>query len=594
MKNKEAIRKKIIHYANLTWGVNNIKNLNSLVHLMIEEVCNELYLLDNKLNDIDSTVLERLVEGLSPSTHNYVRPAHAILQIKPDSPAYYLNKKTEFLLKVVPAELRNKNISAVSFTPVTDLPLLNISITNFFHNRTLWSVDPSGNKSVQGTAVNEASYNTVWIKLEASPEVKYLKNLFFYIDFPHLNDCHEYYDILSTIKWSIGDKALKFKQGLPLADNIIPDRVEKDIMDFYKDHYQTISETLHLSSTPVERLPKELSDILEEDVKTSVTPGYWFRLSLPLYFSRTDIDKMLILVNAFPVLNRKFNESRKEGQNLTNVVSLSSGIGEEFLAMDSVKDSFNNIYSQHGASKKNTGLYTVEPIRKKVIEDPRVLDYLNKLIDVIQDERSAFPEIDSDKIMEVINSISAIQDEDSQRIELNRLNDYAQVGRVTVNFLEGITSLDVSYWTTHVGHVNGLPEMTPLMASKVPDLNKSDAILMTAVAGGSSYYDPESLKAINRYYLTSKDRILTKHNILSFCQMELGKYIREVDVVRKAKISPRLKEGLINVMEIQITPKVEYIDYLNEKGVLKDFRTRLKRRSPSNYNYVFNIIEPTN
>lgn len=593
MKNKESIRRKIIHYANLTWGTNNINNLNPLVHLMIEEVCHELYLLDNKLNDIESNLLDELVNRLSPFTYSYIRPAHAILYTKPDISEYHLSKKTEFSLKVIPAGLRSKNISSVCFTPVTDLKLINVSITNIFHNRTLWAVDPTGNKSAIGTSMREASYNMVWIKLEASTDIKLLKDLFFYIDFPHLNDNHDFYDILPAVKWAVGGKTLKVKGGLPLNENVSPDMVERDILDFYKDHYRTIKDTLHLGELVKEKLPQELLEILPEEFSGAVAPGYWISLSFPSHFSRDDIAKMKILVNAFPVLNRRYNENRKEGQNLTNVISLSSGIGEEFLAMDTVIDSANNIYSQHEVTNQ-TSSYTVTPIRKKAIEDPGVLDYLNKLVDVLQEERSAFPEIDNEKILEVINSIATIQDEDNQRIELNRLNDYAQIGQINVNLKEGITSLDASYWTTHVAHVNGLSEMTALSASKVPDLNKSDAVLITKVSGGRSLYDMETLKAINRFFLTAKDRISTKHNILSFCRMELGKYIKEVDVVRKAKISPKFKEGTIPVMEIRITPKGEYFNYINEKGVLKDLRIRLNRRSPNNYNYMFKVIEPVN
>lgn len=591
MKSKEAIRNKIIHYANIVWGTKNINNLNSLIHLMIEEVCNELYLLDNKLHDIDTTILEKLVKNLAPSMYNYVRPAHSILHIKPASPVYRLNKNTNFTLKALPHELKSKNIVSVAFTPVIDLTLSDVSITNFFHNQTLWSVDENGAKSILAHSNKKATHNTVWIKLEAGSGVKSFKDLFFYIDFPDLSDNDIYYELLSTIKWSIGDKPLKLKQGLPYDPQSISSTIEGDILDFYEDHYQTIDDVVYLSDIPLVNFPKELSGLLETDIVASIIPGHWFSINFPPHFSQNDIDKMLIMLNAFPVLNRHYNEYKAQEQKLTDVISLPSGIGEEFLEMDMVIDSANIIYlHQDIAENDRRGTYSIEPIRKKAIEDPRISDYLEKLIDVVQDERTSFPEINNEKIVEVLNSISAVQNKETQKTELNELNEYAEVGRFTVNRFESTTAMSIHYWTTHVDKVNGIDKNTALTADKIPDLNKSDAIFITSVSGGKSFFDIESLKAINRFFLTSKDRVLTKHSILSFCRIELGKYIEDIDVVRKAKISPKFKEGIVNVMEIQINPKKEYLEYLNQKGVLKDLLIRLKKRSPNNFNYKVKLM----
>ncbi len=148
MKSKEAIRKEIIHYINLTWDAKSTVNRNPLVNLMIETICNELYLLENKLTDIDLTVLEKLVKKLAPFGYNYIRPAHSILYVKPSSSVYYLDKKTAFTIKKLSNELKNKEISSVGFTPVTDITLMDISLTHIFQGQTLWSVDTSGSKRV--------------------------------------------------------------------------------------------------------------------------------------------------------------------------------------------------------------------------------------------------------------------------------------------------------------------------------------------------------------------------------------------------------------------------------------------------------------
>lgn len=594
MKSKEAIRKEIIHYINLTWDAKGTVNRNPLVNLMIETICNELYLLENKLTDIDLTVLEKLVKKLAPSGYNYIRPAHSILYVRPSSPVYHLDRKTVFTIKNLSNELKNKEISAVGFTPVTDITLTDISLTHIFQGQTLWSLDTSGSKRVVAHMNRKMPYNTVWIKLETAAEVKYLKDLFFYLDFPHLNDNHDYFDLLPDIKWFTGGKPLKIKQGFPITESEKHSKTEADILAFYKPHYQTISDELNLNTMTKEHLPAELVAIAGQELASGIEKGYWLSIVFPPQFSNNDLSKLMLSVNAFPALNRHHNETRISNPLSGDIIALSSDIGEEFLEIDSVRDSLQRIYKQEEQDEDTNGTFNVEPVRKKNIADPRLADYLERLIDIAQDEKTAFPEIDAEKIALVLESIAGIKDEESNKVELNRLNEYAEVGRISITPFDNVNSIDISYWTSHVEHVNGIPAGTQLMAIKVAELNKSNAILLTPVCGGKSFYDLESLKAINRYYLTSKDSILTRNSILSFCRMELGKYIKEVYVVRKAKISPRFKQGIMNVMEIQITPKEKYMDYIKDKEVVKDLRIRLRQRSADHYNYTFNIIEAAN
>jgi hypothetical protein len=279
---------------------------------------------------------------------------------------------------------------------------------------------------------------------------------------------------------------------------------------------------------------------------------------------------MTIILNAFPVINRNYNGQAVSKQEITDVISLSSGIGEEFLEIDHIS---------------GIGKYTIEPVKKKEIDGSRIFDYLERLLDVVQDEKTAFPEIDNEKIVEVYNAISSIQEKGTLKVELNRLREYAEVARLAIDREITPHKINMSWWTTHAEAANGIPEETTLMAHKHPELNKTDAFLLTPVDGGRSFYDDESLKAINKFYLTAKDRILTKNDILNFCRIELGKYVQNIQTVRNVRVSPKCNEGMVNVIEIRIKPLPEYVEYLKSGGILKDLRIRLMQRSPDTFNY---------
>ncbi|MCL1942216.1 MAG: hypothetical protein FWF54_01510 [Candidatus Azobacteroides sp.] len=591
MKSKEAIRNEIVRYVNMIWGTKNPNNINPLFQLMIEEVCNELYLLDNKLGDIDATILEKLVETLSPSGYNYVRPAHGVLQVRPAIPMYHLNRKVEFSIKELSDQLKNSKNKPPVFTSPIDITLYNISVKHLFFNRSLWSVDEYGNKSLEIDTEKKASYNTVWIGLEANPEIKQPENLFFYIDFPHLNDNHDYYDLLSATEWSMAGKRLNVRAGLPVAPDSVCTGTERDILHFYETHYRTITDAIRLDDISVKTFPSELSAIIPEDIPASLPEENWLSISFPPQFEEADIDKMIIVLNAFPVLNGRYNEYLSVGKNISDTLSLPSETGEEFLEIESVSDTNSGIFTDYDTAKKRNGTYTVVPIRKKKMDDGRICDYLERFIDVIQNDKPAFPEIDEEKIQEVLNLLLDIQDQDSYRLDLNRMNEYADVATLSVRTDDNTATPVVSYRTTLAGQINGLEEGTVMMATKVSELNRNKAVFLTPVVGGRTFYDMESLEAINRFFLTSKGRILTKYDIIGYCRLEVGKYAESINVAKSVKISHRFKTGLINVMEIQIKPKEKYRDYLNEKEVIKDLRTRLVKRSPNNYDYVVNIIK---
>ncbi|MDH6310023.1 putative transcriptional regulator [Dysgonomonas sp. PFB1-18] len=590
MKSKEAIRTDIIRYANLVWNTKNFNNLNPLVQLMIEEVSHELFLLDNKLEEIDYSVLCKLVKRLSPRMYNYIRPSHAILKVESNKSICKLERKAGFLLKKLPDNIREKDITSVIYTPVTDIILHKVNINYIICDKIIHQLDSSGNRRIVGTTTQRSKYNKVWIGLDIDTEIETLKDIAFYLDFKHLPDHHEYYDILTELKWNFGNKPLKTTYGFPIHNDTNLSKEEKEILDFYRDHFITISSKINIKDIEKENLPKDLIDIVDKEITSSIPPLYWLSVTFPANFSQADIEKMSISLNAFPVINRYYNETDVLEKDFGALVSLSSGILQEFITIETITDLHENEYNCVDYVSIE-GEYEVLPTKRKNMDDPRIVDYLERLVDIIHDERSAFTGIDNDKIINVLNAVSSIQDNDTKKIELNRINESAEVALLSVKPCENAGSIYVSYWTTHADLLNGIPEGTTLMANKIPELTKAEVMLLTETNGGRNLYNMESLKAINNFYLTSKNRILTKYNILSFCKIELGGYIENIDVVRKAIISHKLKEGIIIVMEIQVTPKRQYIDYFKQKGVFKDLLIRLQQRSPNNFNYRIKLIE---
>ncbi|MDR2804846.1 MAG: hypothetical protein LBB85_04275 [Dysgonamonadaceae bacterium] len=587
MKTKESLFNDIVRYTRLVWQTGNIQRLNPLIRLMMEEICNELHLLYGKLDDTDVAVLEKLIKNLSPSVFNYVRPGHAVLHIKTGTGLleFRLDRTAGFYVKTPPVEFKEDNMNSLLFTPVVDTDVRNISIARLFYKNVLWATDVTGNRTLLSRSDKKAAYNTVWLGLEIDPALRTLRDLPFYIDFPDLRGDHPYFDLMAEIRWMLQGQLLKMKPGFPVPSDTTLSNAEKDLLNFYRDHYQTLP-GICLDNLPKQRLPEGLAEIVPPEITASLTPLYWLSITFPPHFAEKDLEQARILLNAFPVVNRYYREYHLSMQeDLTKVVSLSSGTGEAFMEID-------GIICRRGEELYPVKRYAVDPVKKDTAGVSGLSDRLEKVIDVLGDEKTAFPSgIDSEKLMEIFNSVSSIQNNEMFIVENNRLRASAEVARLAIRPEEETTGISIYYWNTHAELLNGLPAGTALMAHKVPELNKTEAVFITPVSGGCSFLDPESRANILQFYLTAKDRILTKNDVVNFCRIELGDQVQDIQVVRNVRISQKFKEGMIHVIEIRILPRTGRLAFLQSNGVLKSLRLRLQQRSPDSFRYKIAIMD---
>lgn len=591
MKSKEAIRNRIINYAGIVWNTKRIERIHPLIHLLIEELTDELYLLDMKLHNIDSMILEKLVRQLVPARFDYVHAAGTVIQVRSESNHFFLSRRSDFFIKKMPDDLRSRHIETVAFSPVTDTVLHNLGISCIFYNRKLWKVDDLGNRTLWTETNRRYTGNNLWLFVDNPEGMAYVKDLYFYIDFPHLNDNHNYYQNLSLIKWKAGGTSLQMEEGLPTLPGVVPSRVESDALSYYRIHYQRVKTKLYLTDQS-QQVSDELSIMMPDDFSETLPRGCWITLEFPTHFRVEDIEKMHILLNAFPVLNRRYVEKHHDTSKIAGTIALPSEPGEELLELVRVEDDTQDGYvSDDSGQKSKQGVYSLDFLKKKEAYTTLLHDNLELFSDVLDRERSVFSGVDKDKVAEIRNAVAALQDKDGERVDRNILSDHDEIARLNVNLKEDTHTLNVVYWTTFAGILNNLPVGTELMAGQTTGLNKSEAVLITPASGGRVFFDSDSLKAINCFYITSKGRILSKHDILTFCRIEIGKYAKEIDAVRCGKISPRPGAGIVNAMEIRITPEEQHREYFQRKEVLRWLKLRLEERSPIHYNYFITVIE---
>ncbi|PXV63756.1 hypothetical protein CLV62_1125 [Dysgonomonas alginatilytica] len=592
MNSKESIRKKILSYADLIWGSKKIEQFDIVIRLLVEELTNELYLIQNSIHNIDKILLERLAERLIPKQYLSVRPAHTILQLKTNQPILTLNEQVPFYLNNVPEELKNKAISTVSFHPVTEVKLFNIHTDNYFHYPNLYSVDNSGKKKVKSIAQQSVDSNSIWLALDINKQISDLEGLSFYIEFPELSEIHDYYQVMSYTELIVNGNNIKLKQGYPTNLDIEDNDNECNVLSFYEKNYLTIAENLSTETLRAEKLPQALKDIFDKDETAELTPKYWVQLKFHHYILPEDLSRITIILNTFPVLNKRMHNTKVTEYFLYGTTSLYAGKGEKLLEIDSVTDSDNANYEPHILDEhKVPGTYHIEPVTQTHIQGLDVMDYMEQIMDLAHSERVAFPTIDTDKVARTIQSIAKLGTNSGSKIETNEKKKHTtEVGKILLSPHDNVIHVNIQYLSTLGNLINGLPrseQFAPQMTDQTVD---AVGISLTEICGGKEFSDIDSLLAVNMYILTSNDRLVTEDNVASFCEIELDKSISKVEVVDTVKHSPRPREGMISTIEIRLYPSMRFPELLQQKGLLRDLLVRLKKRSPEHYDYTIKVM----
>ncbi|WP_165043764.1 hypothetical protein [Dysgonomonas sp. ZJ709] len=594
MPHAQKIRNRLQKLACLAWETNKFDNLDPLVKIMFECVVQEISLLESRMKDIAYSAKDNLARELTPLYYLALRPAHTILQAQPLIPEQVFDRYTAFYLNTIPKQIESSGAEIISFHPVVDSKLYNIKFNYLFHRKELYYIDTVDKKSIITTTEHHSTYNKIYLGLDIDPAIIDLKGLSFYIDFPELPELHDFFELISYTKCYAGGKQLQLTQGYPLLSNKEIDHFEKNILNYYKNNYLTIKETAYVRDIPLEVLPPELLALADTEAISGLTPKRWIELQFLPNFTPPDLAKMLIGINTFPASNKRLHKQKITGEQSYKFEDLTGDYTEKFLAVDNVSDDletkFNAVNGRNELEDNNYCVENTNWIFHKKIDLHSVME---RLVHTLTNEKTAFREIDIESIENQVDKINQLLQTTSESKSENDKYYKETIARFFIDS-EKSNVIDVKYWVCNGELVNGIEKGTSFMAEKGAGLDNNPVLSLVDVHGGKEFTEIADLNAVFFYLLSSRDRILTHHNITSFCKAELGRAISDVDAKRAAKISPKPHEGIINVMEIQLTPSKEYPYLIKRKGVLRDLLIRMRNRSPGNFNFNIKIKSVVN
>ena len=596
---REQIRRRMLRRVSMLWDIPDIEHVDSLVKLMVETMAEEIFTLAGEVGNLDERLLSKLTACMTPAVALSARPAHAILQATPATPAESIGHETVFEYKES-RSLRKYNLNSLCFTPVAPFELIKARIRFINTGGRLYEYDGSNRKSLVGVPEkpDPAFNNAVWLGIEADPGIRCLENISFYFDFANVEDKYRYIRVLPYTRWTLRGRELETRPGLRrwqaedhgdfVFGKDAVDQVFADLQAHYDPFYITVSE---ITAEQPENVPEEWAGSYPEHTLSRLSvPLLWVKISFPDSVPFEILEYLRAGINLFPVANMSRRTLSQKMTDLSVFTLLDTDTNEYFMEVESVRDSLGKVYEALPAEdipegSTSRGTYS---IRRGGVEQyshtTDVESTLLRLTDIVRD-RHLFSNGRADReFNQMVNKMVALNEQLVHAAKaLPRKTEprsYIVIDRGTPG-----ETLFVDYWVTAGDVVNGFRPSAPLTAGENAAAFEEAVHFYTPLQGGCGSPSAEKIRDVHRYMLVSRDRIFTECDILNFCRAEYGEYISKIEVRPGAGVGINPRQGLVRTKDIHIVVPAGRVGGLPEEDFKLELLCKLKKRSPESFNY---------
>jgi len=587
VETKESIKRRLQSEAARQWGVDESELRNGsfdpLIDLLFGAFSVESEKIWQEMEISRSRIVSRMVENILPEALTGIIPAHAVAMIKPVSGNSDILQTDHFY---------TSGNDPVHMTAAGSFHLSGSSIQIIATGNRIDKINNSSQREslVKLSQNNAVTPNTCWLGIDL-PENSNLDTLPLFFNWPETQDRVKYLPYISAISFS-GDnpkpassQTFRFKSqnGIEFlyrkeSQNNFFDGYEENVRNYYKPYFITISG--FGNNVSKKRYPEEWNEqLLDQSTKATLSQElYWIKLICPAAIPAEALNRLEIISNCVPVINRKLIHQRGRLQPLFNVFGLADDAG--FLEIERVLNGDGEILTSVD-QKEISERQNVYALRKKNVARYDHRDAFESLVDVtakIRDDLAAFEAMDNSILtnhLDIINrSISKIN-EHLETIDYKVPQIY-----VLVKTKSAGTILDVYFWTSLGSKANGISAFSKLNQESSNSFKSSAALLISpSVAGRDVMDETQKQKAFKESILT-RGRAVTVEDFRTIALNHLGKSALEVEVKKGFKIGQTSEVGLLKVLEINILPEPSLKE--NEEWWLKQaqlLKNSLEQRS---------------
>jgi hypothetical protein len=314
----------------------------------------------------------------------------------------------------------------------------------------------------------------------------------------------------------------------------------------------------------------------------------WIKISFPAAITPRIIDDLQISLNCFPVLNRKRHTHKYRLREVNNIIPIKAPANDHFLSVKEVHDDRNVYYSEipyTQATQSFEGSYSIRNGGAERFDSRNARQIIEYLFELLRDEKAAFASYGTDFLSSILKTLE-------QNLALiDKKTRSSEDGNELFNYLiikpgNKATMLYLQYWTTLADAANNIRRGAHLQQFEIMKFRAESLRLLTTTIGGRNSLGATERVQAYKYGLTTKDRIVTQADLISFCYYELGNQITDVKISKGLVVSSNPKEGFKKTIDVHLKPAGGLQLSADEwSTLLMLLESKLASRSVINSNY---------
>lgn len=578
MDTREEIRSRMLRDVARLWGYQDSemdeKAFDPIVGLLIGACATEFGKLQQEMGNSRQRILDQLASTLTPDVLTTPAPAHAVLHaraIEPETillPVHQVYHKKKF----------GKEEKEIYFSPAAPYRVINGAVRYVAAAGKVLKVD---NMPFREAVVESDTYKrnwpspTLWLGLEIHPEIASLNGATFFFNWKNEPRLRSFLRQLPYCRWFVGEHELTIEKGIPehhlpgQRDNVPPFeaefspawRMKRRANEYYHEHFITITGSKDLSLENSKRPYPEAFEryFLLEDLMALSDKLLWVRVEFPEYFPQDALVSTECQLNCVPVLNKRFHEETYRLQEQVNILPLVCD--DYFFDVHRVYNEQENEFNAHPlANLRNLepGTYTLRARDAGKMDGRAASRHLHHLIDMLRDESAAFAAFDLNYLdakikklnQEITDLEQHVREGGQQREELPYL-----VVKPPKNGRN--QNVKVEFWSTIGERANGISSGTKLDMYATRGFDRDSIQLMTTTTGGTNRKSASDAFYEFKKSLTTRDRVVSKEDIKTFCFATFGERLERVSIQKGAHISDLPHEGVIRTLDVTLVPALQ-------------------------------------
>ncbi|MCF0075101.1 type VI secretion system baseplate subunit TssF [Dyadobacter sp. CY261] len=560
-KTRENIRNEMIREIARLWQYDEselaVEGFDPLVGMLLGAFATGIEGVYHELDNAAGRIVARLASLLTPEVLTGPQPAHAVMKVGIVDPVFEITPDHSFNCSVMGKE--------IFFNPAGHYELYKARVSTLIIQSRIREMGSSPKEYFMNDSL---PLDEAWIGLSLDEDLAEFHNLPFFFDWR--NDPNRFLNLdrLSGLRMFSETDELRVTPGLvgsragdsAGADAYPVETHESMVARYYRNNFFSLS-SRKLSGSEEVRLtrskyPADITKLLspEDLAKYFLTDLFWIKIKFPGSITPEAVSRVLIDLNAIPVMNRRSVSQAYELKPLFNVFPVRVDQGEQFLGMREVEAPSGALLSNvQQFSRDNANQYLLRQRGVSRFDERDATDMLTYMVDLLRDESAVFKAIGQSEIDTDVEEIR----KRLERITNVLVKDNFPNWFLTTKTAERSGRIMLRYWSTRAEEANNIAFGMKLNRDRGNVAFTDDQVLLTTSLGGSRSLQGDDFLPVFKKAILSRGRLVTSEDYKAACFAELGDKIKKVEVKKGFSLGNYPFEGLQPALEIALTPNLE-------------------------------------